>query len=37
MSSLVKNALLEGKPLPDGIKAYFKQSISIRGAKDVIE
>lgn len=32
MSSMVKEALTSGKPIPPGIGTYFKQSIMVRGA-----
>ncbi len=35
MSALVKNRLIESEPIPPGVSAYFKQSISVRGAKNV--
>ena len=37
MNSLVKNSLLDNKPVPPGIDVYFKQSIAIRGMKGLNE
>jgi len=34
MSSMVKEALLEGKETPPGVDPYFKQSIMVRGGKN---
>jgi hypothetical protein len=35
MSSMVKNDLLENKPIPPGIGTFFKQGILVRGVKDI--
>lgn len=35
MSSLVKQKLIEGEDIPPGIDTYFKQSIMVRGGKNV--
>ncbi len=35
MSSMVKNKLIDGEELPPGIDTYFKQSIMMRGGKNV--
>jgi hypothetical protein len=35
MSSLVKNNLINGEELPPGIDVYFKQSITVRGVKNL--
>lgn len=35
MSSMVKNKLIDGEELPPGIDTYFKQSIMVRGGKNV--
>lgn len=37
MASMVKTKLIDGLPIPPGIKTYFKQSITVRGAKNVKE
>jgi len=33
MSALTKNLLTDGKEIPPGISTYFKQGITVRGAK----
>ena len=35
MNSMVKTSLVDGKEVPPGIEPYFKQSISIRGVKNL--
>lgn len=37
MAAMVKTNLIAGEPVPPGIDTYFKQSITMRGAKDVEE
>jgi hypothetical protein len=36
MSSLVKNKLVDGEEIPPGVEPYFKQSITVRGGKNVL-
>jgi hypothetical protein len=33
MASMTKTSLIDGKPIPPGINTYFKQGITVRGAK----
>ena len=35
MSSMVKTKLIDGEPIPPGIEPYFKQSITVRGVKNL--
>jgi hypothetical protein len=35
MSGLVKNLLIDGEAPPPGIETYFKQTITVRGGKDL--
>lgn len=35
MASMTKTCLVDGTPIPPGIDTYFKQSITVRGAKGI--
>jgi hypothetical protein len=37
MAALVKNRIIAGEPIPPGVATYFKQGITLYGAKNVSE